>query len=150
MANLADLKRTPPTLQASVRISSERRHSAPPSRGANAPEFCIVRGLPKIGGRRECRMQAAPVSLACKESCTLRTQATTGQPNQPAFPARRFTAYTWSPRSAGLVSLRRLAKRLARLDPSIGGLGQHDFAVRLDRRSSCDAEASIASRTQHS
>ena len=68
MANLADLKRTPPTLQASVRISGRRRHSAPPSRGANAPEFCFVQGLPKIGGRRECRMQAAPVSLACKET----------------------------------------------------------------------------------
>ena len=26
--------------------------------------------------------------------------------NNPAFPARWFTAYTWSPRSAGLVSLR--------------------------------------------
>ena len=41
-----------------------------------------------------------------QRNCTLRTQATTGQPEQPAFPARWFTAYTWSPRSTGLVSLR--------------------------------------------
>jgi len=63
-----------------------------------------------------------------QRNCTLRTQATTGQPNQPAFPARWFTPYTWSPRCTGLFSHRRLAKRLARLDPSVGGSGQHDFA----------------------
>ena len=41
--------------------------------------------------------------------------------SNPAFPARRFTAYTWSPRSAGLVSLRRSRERLARsLTPASG------------------------------
>jgi hypothetical protein len=35
-------------------------------------------------------MLAAPASLACKRLCTLRTQATTGQPIQPAFPAQWF------------------------------------------------------------
>jgi len=35
-------------------------------------------------------MLAAPAGLACKESCTLRTQATQVQPEQPAFPAQWF------------------------------------------------------------
>jgi len=34
------------------------------------------------------------------------------------------------------------------LDASIGASGPHDFAVRLKRRSSVSAKASIASRTQ--
>jgi len=41
------------------------------------------------------------------------------------------TVYTCSPRCAGLSSHRRLAIRPARLDPSVGGSGPHDFAVRF-------------------
>ena len=62
--------------------------------------------------------------------CTLRTQATTGQPNQPAFPAQWFTAYTRSPRGTGLVSPRRLPIITGRLDASVGASGPRDFAVR--------------------
>src|SRR5260221_12684155 len=51
-----------------------------------APGLCLA--LHSRRGRRECRMQAAPATLACKEVCTLRTQATTGQPEQTAFPAQ--------------------------------------------------------------
>jgi len=54
-------------------------------------------------GNAGCRPH--PRALRAKK-VHLRTQATTGQPDQPAFPARWFTAYTWSPRSTGLVSLR--------------------------------------------
>src|SRR6185437_4032062 len=79
--------------------------------------------------------------------CTLRTQATTGQPEQPAFPARWFTAYTWSPRSAGLVSLRRL-QIACTLDPSVGGSGPHDFARPYRTRSPVATCPSIASRFQ--
>ena len=43
------------------------------------------------------------------------------------------TAYTRSPRSTGLVSLRRAAQRLAALDPSVGRSGPRDFAVRFGR-----------------
>src|SRR5581483_2529851 len=85
---------------------------------------------PQIRGRGEHRMLAAPAGLACKENCALRTQATTGQPGQPAFPAQWVTAYTWSPRCTGLSGHRRLAKRPARLDSSVGESGPHDFAVR--------------------
>jgi len=46
-----------------------------------------------------------------------------------ALPAQWFTAYTRSPRSAGLLA--SVARRVAcKLDPSIGGSGPHDFAVR--------------------
>jgi hypothetical protein len=95
------------------------------------PEFCSVHCHPQPRGRRECRMLAAPASLACKEKCTLRTQATSGQPKQPALPAQWFTAYTCSPRCAGLLATVALRIITARLDPSIGGSGPHDFAVRL-------------------
>ena len=43
------------------------------------------------------------------------------------------TAYTRSPRSTGLVSLRRLRFIIRRLDPSVGRSGPRDFAVRMGR-----------------
>ena len=39
-------------------------------------------------------MLAAPASLACKEKCTLRTQETTGQPNNRHSLRNGFTAYS--------------------------------------------------------
>jgi hypothetical protein len=74
-----------------------------------------------------------PRGLACKGKCTLRTQATTGSAKQRHSLRNGVTAYTWSPRCAGLVSHRRPAQRPAGLDPSVGGPGQHDFAVRIAR-----------------
>ena len=77
-------------------------------------------------GRRECRMQAAPMARLQQK-----TQAvvTTGQPNSPAFPARWFTAYTCSPRCAGLFSHRRARKSSRkRLTSASGGRDPHDFA----------------------
>jgi hypothetical protein len=56
-----------------------------------------------------------------------------------------FTAYTCSPRCAGLFGHRRPAKRPAGLDPSVGGSGPHDFAVRSGAFVS-RARASIAAR----
>jgi hypothetical protein len=85
------------------------------------------------GGRRECRMLAAPVALRAKKAAPLCTQATTGQPTQPASPAQWFTAYTRSPRCAGLSGHRPLKLLSSRVDPSIGGSGQRDFAVRIQR-----------------
>ena len=65
-------------------------------------------------------------------------------------------AYTRSPRSAGLVSLRRLAvtacraegrhRQSARLDASVGAPGPRDFAVCIGPRSSGAVYASIATR----
>src|SRR5689334_3811114 len=94
------------------------------------PSFAPPHAFLKQGGRRECRMLAAPEGLACKRKCTLRTQATSGQPEQPTFPAQWFYGlYVIS-------SVRRAfwppspRASLARLDPSVGGSGPHDFAVR--------------------
>jgi hypothetical protein len=92
-------------------------------------------------------MLAAPASLACKGKCTLRTQATTGQPQQPAFPAQWFYGLyvissvrraLWPPSPACFVT--------RKLDSSVGESGPHDFAVRV-ARFVVRAFASIASRT---
>jgi len=92
-------------------------------------------------------MLAAPAGLACQENAHWRTQETTGQPEQPAFPAQWFYGlYVIS-------SVRRAfwppspCARHARLDPSVGGSGPHDFAVR-DPRFVAARTASIASRSQ--
>jgi hypothetical protein len=58
--------------------------------------------------------------LACKKSALLRTQATTGQPGQPALPAQWVTAYTRSPRCTGLFGHRRLALVTQGLIPASG------------------------------
>jgi hypothetical protein len=47
---------------------------------------------------------------------------------------------------SGLASHRRLPIIIDKLDPSVGGSGPHDFAVRVHRRSSGDDLASTASR----
>ena len=65
-------------------------------------------------------MQAAPASLACKRNALSRTQETTGQPKQPAFPAQWADGlYAFSPVS-GLVSHRRLAFVTRSLIPASG------------------------------
>jgi hypothetical protein len=56
------------------------------------------------------------------------------------------TAYTRSPRGAGLDSPRRRRIIFRRLDPSVGGPGPRDFAVRDRIHSSRESSASIASR----
>ena len=78
-------------------------------------------------GRREDRMLVAPVECVRK--------MTTGS-TRATRPSLRdwFTAHTCSPRRAGLSSHRRLpGQRPCKLDPSVGGSGPHDFAVRFDR-----------------
>src|SRR5690348_17963662 len=82
--------------------------------------------MPDAGRTREPCVQ--------KKVCTLRTQATTGQPRQPAFPAQWFYGlYVISSvrRAFWPPSLSRNVPR--ELDPSVGGSGPHDFAVRVGR-----------------
>src|ERR1043166_7120073 len=88
----------------------------------------------KSRGRGEHRMLAAPAGLPCRRECTLRTQATQVQPEQPAFPAQwLYGLYVissvrravWPPSLAGSSP--------ANLIHSIGGSGPHDFAVRAAR-----------------
>jgi len=92
-------------------------------------------------------MLAAPEGLACKGNCTLRTQATTGQPEQPALPAQWFYGlYVVS-------SVRRAfwppspEDHHFRLDPSVGGSGPHDFAVRDDAFVGATSALSILAST---
>ena len=61
-------------------------------------------------GRREHRMLAAPASLACKRTCALcaRKQRQGSRNNRRSL-RNGLTAYTWSPRCAGLFGHRRLA-----------------------------------------
>jgi hypothetical protein len=56
-----------------------------------------------------------------------------------------FTAAPCSPRSLGLVSLRRYANRIAQLDPSVEGTGPHGLTVRIAPHV-LRPKASIASR----
>jgi hypothetical protein len=59
---------------------------------------------------------------------------TTGGAGHPAFPARRFTTYTRSPRGpACLPPSAHDAKASSRVSASTGAPGPHDFAVRYPR-----------------
>jgi hypothetical protein len=128
-----------------LRCRYKSRLFVPAARSARVLPIIVALSIKR--GRREHRMLAAPASLACKRECTLRTQATTGQPKQPAFPAQWVTAYTWSPRCTGLVSHRRLAKRPARLDPSVGtASGDRDRTI---SPSALRASSLRASRPSH-
>jgi hypothetical protein len=102
------------------------------SRGGFRPGFASVVTLERRG-RRERRMLAAPAGLACKEKCTLRTQATTGQPRQSGTPcamALRLIRDLLGVRAClAAVTCRFVTSGL---DPSVGGSGPHDFAVRPD------------------
>src|SRR4051794_40700649 len=73
---------------------------------------------------------------------------TTGKPDDPAFPHAMVltVSFVISP-VIGLVCHRRLARLSAKLDASVEASGPHDFAVRVQHRSSAvPTIASIASR----
>ena len=55
-----------------------------------------------------------------------------------------LTAYTWSPRCAGLLATVACELVIRRLDPGVGGSGPHDFAVRAGR-----ARLALPSRPSH-
>src|SRR5215475_4392081 len=84
----------------------------------------------------------APASLVCsKLRKNAHGQSTGTTEHTPAFPAQWFTAYTRSPRSAGLSSLRRLSgSSPAGLIPASG---DQDHAI------SPSASAALVSRYLH-
>ncbi len=118
--------------------SRSRDMKCPSAASCSPSEIRRAQGTPDAGRTREPCVQ---------EKCTLRTQETTGQPKQPAFPAQWFTAYRalspghrafWPPSSAG---------RLTDLIPASGDQDHTPSpsaanAIRLWHRTS------IASRTQ--
>jgi hypothetical protein len=66
--------------------------------------------------------------------------------NTPTFPARWFTAYNVLPGDRALLPPSP-AGHTCKLDPSVGGTGPHDFAVRVGVARLATPSASIASRT---
>ena len=82
----------------------------------------------KWRGRRECRMQAAPMARLQQKK---QAAVTTGKAGTTGIPcATVLTAASCSPWSAGLDSLHRLRIVIRKLGPSVGGSGPHDLAVR--------------------
>jgi hypothetical protein len=69
-------------------------------------------------GRRECRVMASPMARLQQKT---QAAVTTGLAGQPAFPAQWVTAYTRSPRGAGLSCPRRSRDHLATLASASGG-----------------------------
>jgi hypothetical protein len=119
----------------------QRKHGLSP-RGARRPSFMKYPSLP-MRGCREDRMPVAPVECVRK--------MTTGSTGATRRSLRDwFTAYTCSPRRAGLSSRRRLpGQRPCKLDPSVGqrrGIGTTRFCRPPRPCSSVTASASIASR----
>jgi len=102
----------------------------------DAPEFCkFIR--PKIRGRREDRVRAAPAVSRAKMHIAKRTRAYRFSGSSPAFPAQWFYAYfVLSPARPGLLVtvVARIPPR--NLTPATGASGPHDFTVRITRRSS--------------
>jgi hypothetical protein len=112
--------------------SQRRQNTRPHSRDSFSPELFNQTVPPENGGRREGRALAAPGGWCAAVVRIERTPGITrfGRNDRPSL-RNGVTAYTCSPRRAGLVGRRR--PRIAReLGPSVGGSGPHDFAVRPD------------------
>jgi hypothetical protein len=114
------------------------------SRGTKCPSFVKRWPSQTEEGAGNAGCWPHPRGLACKRKCTLRTQATQGSRNNRHSPRNGVTAYTRSPRSAGLVSLRRLADRPRNLI-SASGDQDHATSPSAPPRSSLAAQAAIAS-----
>jgi hypothetical protein len=126
----ASLREAPPTpgplpaarkMRAGGRGEEYQRGASPRSRGATARALLEFLAHPNKRGRRECRMLDAPaasraiISKARKHS----HYRFTGIHRHSL--RNGSTAYTWSPRCAGLVSHRRLRKLLPiNLTPASG------------------------------
>src|SRR3954454_23284716 len=103
------------------------------SRGANAPEVCENSPPFPWEGRGECRVPTHPQPrMQNKKAYEL---VTTGRPDDPAFPHAMVltVSFVISP-VIGLCCHRRFA--CAKLDASVEASGPHDFAVRVQHRSS--------------
>src|SRR5262249_28068445 len=75
---------------------------------------------------------AWPHPQPCVQVKKARKQVTTGQPEQSGTPcAMVLTAASYSPWCAGLDSHHHWRFRHRQLDPSVGGSGPYDLAVRV-------------------
>jgi hypothetical protein len=102
------------------------------SRGTMCPSSASNMSLERKRAQGMPDATAAPAASCAKVEST--RVATTGTPVERHSLRVGFNGLcSRSPRGAGLDSPRRPANVLARLDPSVGGTGPHDFAVRAGR-----------------
>jgi hypothetical protein len=98
------------------------------SRDAICVRALQIRGPPKTEGAGNAGCRNAPAALRAKME-EARTQVVTGTPVMPAFPARWFTAYTCSPRCAGLFSHRRARENVSQALTSASGGRDHTISL---------------------
>ena len=94
----------------------------------------------------------APARLVCSKCAkNAHGQSTGTTEHTPAFPAQWFTAYTWSPRSAGLFSLRPPGLVTRRLAPASGRRDRTISLVRQEcfRRRAIHALSILTSTASH-
>jgi hypothetical protein len=112
-----------------------RRHGFAFSR-QHPPEFCKFISPQKEEGAGKTGCTLHPRSRVPNAHSKKRTRAYRFSGGNPAFPARRFTAYfVLSPARPGLfVTVIPKKHELPRnLTPATGASGPHDFAVRISR-----------------
>jgi hypothetical protein len=140
------------TGRVSFRLTCQTAHTNPHSRGANHVRVMAPGTSSKQRGRRECRVRDAPIaSHATKKAYEF--QSPQVRRHQPAFPARWFYGFLRArPGDRALLSPSQVAmrKHCHQLDISVGMSGPHDFAVRLQSRSSSDLPTSTAFHAQRS
>jgi len=102
----------------SVRLACWRQGTAPRSRGMTLPEVMYRHDPRKKRGRRECRVQAAPMARLQQSKQAAVTTGKAGAAGIPCAMVLRLIAR--SPRSAGLDSLRRRGLVTCGLIPASG------------------------------
>src|SRR4051812_5415306 len=115
------------------------------SRGANAPELCKISSAFPEKGRGECRALDAPAVSRAKWGREHTRSSPWVHRGHPAFPhAMVLTVSFVIFPVIGLCCHRRFA--CTKLDASVEASEPHDFAVRVQPRSSAVPSTSIASR----
>jgi hypothetical protein len=97
------------------------------------PEVCIFIRPPKIRGRREDRVRAAPAVSCAVAHMKTRTRAYRFSGSIPAFPAQWLYGLLRALPGERLFCLRRCTDSSTQLDASTATSGPHDFTVRVMR-----------------
>src|SRR3954454_3795238 len=143
MAVMAGLVPAIHVLLAMSRGYQVKDHTRSRSRGANAPELCKL--VSAREGRGECRALDAPAVSRAKWGREHTRSSPWVHRGHPAFPhAMVLTVSFVIFPVIGLCCHRRFA--CTKLDASVEASEPHDFAVRVQPRSSAVPSASIASR----